>query len=352
MKSEEHAFKTFQRTLKSGVLPSVMLLFGPEDYLTSWAVKELIAQLVNPATAAMDHLRFSENEMNASDIIAACETLPMLSERKLVVVENCDAFSGSRSLQLSTEDQQAMTDYIKKIPQDTLLLFTADKVDKRKALYKAIIKTGIAYEFTPVSEETLKAFLSKRISAAGKKASSPDISRFIRSTGYGDKDSCYTLYNIENDLKKVFALSDGNELMAADFEAAVTGNAETDAFALLDAAFSGKKGVAFTLLRNNIAGELPSYVDGVIFRMIGLICSQLEIMLVAKERRSEGQSMQELPKAMGVNAFRLQKAMEAASGRSVAQLAASLDAAYQLERDIKSGAMPSLLALELFIAML
>lgn len=352
MKSEEHAFKIFQRTLQSEALPSVMLLFGTEDYLVAWALGELSAKLVNPAAAAMDRIRFSEETINVSDIIAACETLPMLSEKKLVIVEDCDAFWSGRPSSMNAQEQQDMADYLKNVPGDTLLVFTAGKADKRKALYKAVTKTGIAYEFTPVTGETLKGFVSKRVSAAGKKASSSEINKFIHLTGYGDKDSEYTLYNMENDLKKAFALSEGTQISEADFEAAVTGNADTDVFALLDSAFSGNKDAAFTLLRNNISGELPSYVDGVIFRMIGLLCSQLEIMLTAKERLEEGQSVHELPKAMGVNSYRLQKALEASANRNASQLSKSLDAAYQLERDIKSGAMPGLLALELFIASL
>lgn len=349
---EEHAYKTFQKMLQSGVFPSVLLLFGKESYLVDWAIKETKKFLLNPVSLVMDLNRFSEDFLNVTDIVNACETLPVLSSRKIVTVEDCDIFFGGQASNAESEAQKELAAYMKNIPSTSILVFTATKVDKRKSLYKAIIKNGIAYEFNSIEGKVLTDFIKKRIKAAGKNASDKDIRAFITLSGYTDKDSDYTLYNMVNDLKKVIAISEHNELTLADFQESTAGNADTDVFALLDAAFSGDKGKALTLLENVMSAEKQSYSVGAVLRLIGLLCAQLEIMLIAKERLGEGESFQTLANVMGIKSFRLQKALEAAGNRTPDQLADNLAASFQMEQEIKRGDMPASLVLELFIASL
>src|SRR5665647_1171974 len=124
MKPQEHAFKTFQKSLESGTFPSVMLLYGKEDYLVNWALKALTSALVEPAVLVMDRICISENEISVSQIVSACQTVPMMSLRKLVIVEGCDAFSGNRSMHIPNDEQHDLVEYIKDIPESTLLVFT------------------------------------------------------------------------------------------------------------------------------------------------------------------------------------------------------------------------------------
>jgi DNA polymerase-3 subunit delta len=349
---EEHAYKTFQKMLKAGIFPSVLLFFGKESYLVDWAIKETKHALVNSASLALDLNRFSEDGLVVPDIINACETLPILSSRKVVTVEDCDLLFGNQVSLVGSEEQKELSDYIKTLPSTTLLLFTATKIDKRKSLYKSIIKSGIAYEFKPIEGKVLTDFIKKRIRASGKMATDKAINTFVELTGYTDKDSDYTLYNMVNDLKKAVALSEHTELTIVDFQESTIGNVDTDVFSLLDAAFSGDKGKALTLFKNIIAAEKQSYSIGAVLRLVGLMCSQLEIILIAKERISEGEDFRSLPDSMGIKSFRLQKALAAAGDRTIEQIAYSLAAAFRMEQDIKKGNMPADLILELFIASL
>ncbi|NCB41813.1 MAG: DNA polymerase III subunit delta [Clostridia bacterium] len=349
---EEHAYKTFQKMLQSCAFPSALLLFGEEGYLIDWAVNEMKSALLNPASLSLDLNCFSEEALIAGDIINACETVPMLSARKIVIAENCDIFFANQSAEVESDAQRELREYIKTLPPSTLLILTARKVDKRRSLYKTIVKCGLAYEFGAIDGKTLTDFIRKRIKAAGKTASEQSIKAFIDMTGYTDRDSGYRLYNMVNDIHKAVALSQNVELTALDFQESVAGNADTDAFALLDAAFLGDKGKAFALLKNIIAAEGQTYSTGAILRLLGLICSQLEIMLIAKERLADGEDFGSLSSSMGIKSFRLQKALEASGKRTIDQLSRNLRDAFLLERDIKSSSRSAELTLELFIASL
>jgi len=327
-KEQEHPYKLISKIIKEKSFPSVILLYGSERFMIDWAVRSFKKALLNPLTESLDFSLFTEKENTKGDIIAAAETIPFMSEKKLVVVKDLDI---------------DLSDYIPKLPQSTLLIIIEEKTDKRKALYKAVEKNGLAYDFTALHEETLVSWVHKRIPNTNKN----DILQFANISGYYDKEREYNLYNFENDLVKIKALFGDKKIISLEDMLYISSTEdEVNAFKLLDAAFSNRKGEAMKLLDNIVKKEQPSKQMGAIIKFHGLLCSQLEIMLEARERKENSTPLSE----MGINSYRLQKAVEASSKLSTARLRAALSACFRIERDIKSGRMNARLAMELFIA--
>ncbi len=341
----EHPYKTiikqFRSAEKSGDYPKVVLLFGREEFLVNWSKEMICASVLHPSTRALDCSVFSEEDVQAPAVVAACETLPLQSKRTLVL---CDWPPEGEEKELAA--------YLPALPDTTLLLFCGGRPNKTRSLYKQIAKCGLIYDFTPLDEETLVQWINKRLRAAGKSASPRDLIDFAKNAGYWDPERSYTLYNLENDLRKLLAYTDKEQITRRDFEAVCRMQPETAVFRLMDAAFSGRKGEALLMLRGSIDTQQSSKQDGVVFQLIGLLCSQLEIMVEGKERIEEGQSPAAAEKAMGVNPYRFRKAMAAAGHRSLASLRESLSEAYDLEEKIKSGLLAPQLAMELFLASL
>lgn len=344
----EHPFRTIVKLMDSGLYPKVLLLHGHEDFLVSWAAKFVRDKLVEPAAEVIDFTVFSE-ELDPYAIIAACETLPLMSQRKVVLVDHTDIFT-QQPKDMAAADVQVLADYLPDIPDTTLLVFTCEKANKTKALYKACAKNGIVYDFCPLDKPTLTGWIGKQLQGLGKKVEKGDVLGYIDLCGYCDKDSGYTLFNIRNDLSKAAAYSSGDWVTLEDLKICMQGEEDTDAFALLDAAFSGSKDRAMTILHARVNQEQASKRDGVVLSFLGLLCAQLEIMVEARERMAEGASEAEVAAAMGANPYRISKALGASRGRTLPQLKTSLAGAYDIEKDFKSGNMDAYLAVELFIA--
>ena len=344
----EHPFRTIVKLLDSDALPRVLVCHGHEEFLVNWAEKYVKNKLVEPASEVLDLSVFSE-EPDPYSIIAACETLPILSKRKLVVVRGTDIFT-QQPKDMKAEGVQVLADYLGSVPDTTMLLFTADKVNKTKALYKNAVKAGVVYDFTPLDRGTLAGWIAKQLQGLGKNASREDIYAYADRCGYLEKESGYTLYNVKNDVAKAAAFADGQTVTAKDFESCMQGEEETDAFAILDAAFSGQKGKALTILHNSVSAEQVSKQDGVVLRFLGLLCSQLEIMVEARERGGRDGDPYGVASAMGANPYRIKKAMQAGYKKKYSELKASLASAYDIEKNFKSGQIDAYLALELFIA--
>ena len=342
----------FQAAESTGVYPRIVLLFGKEEFLVDWAKNYIKNALINPASEALDCSVFSEGDVELTAIMAACETMPLLSKQKLVIVDDSDLFSLSPKC-MDSDDVTALNKFLPEIPESTTLVFTCDKPNKTKALYKTISKIGIVYDFTPLDDATLGGWIAKRFIAAGKNANKSDLITFARSLGYGDDDRNYNLFNLENDLKMIFALySDKQNITLDDLLASTQGQAEQNAFKLLDSAFSGNKDAALSILNSSIDYQLPSKEMGIVLSFLGLLISQIEIMLEGKERQEEGQGYYDIVREMGVNEYRFKKAMGSCSKKTAKELRRIFDDALQIEKDIKSGNINGRLALELFIGKL
>ncbi|MBO4819723.1 MAG: DNA polymerase III subunit delta [Firmicutes bacterium] len=342
--------KTMQAGAQSGIFPKLILLCGKEDFLIDWSKDYLKEGLLHPVTATLDLSVFSEDSIDLPAIILACDTPPMMSTRKLVIVEESDVFTAQAPRDMSTAEVQKLIDYFPEIPDTTMLVFTSKKPNKTKALYKAIAKSGIIYDFTSLDDGTLGGWMAKRFSAAGKNAGRTDMVNFAKICGYGDPERDYTLFNLENDLKLIFSLYDKNDLSLSDMLSAVQGQDEVNSFKLLDCAFSGNKGKALEILHASIDTQAPSKEMGVVLSFLGLLISQLEIMTEGLERTEEGQSSYEIIKEMGVNEYRYKKAMASCRGKRSSDLRRTLNKAFEIEKNMKSGNMDGRLGLELFIA--
>ena len=353
----EHPSKTIVKMIQSGeqtgIYPRILLLCGKEDFLVDWSKKYLKHSLINEATAMLDCVSFSEDAIEASAIRTACDTASLLSTRKLVFVDDSDIFSAQSPKDMTSSEVQELIDYFPNIPDGTMLVFSCIKPNKTKAIYKAIAKLGIVYDFVPLDDATLAGWMHKRFVLAGKEATRSDMIAFARECGYGDEDRSYSLFNLENDLKNIFSLyADKTQISLADMLALTQGQAEVNAFRLLDSAFSNKKGEALEILHASIDAQTPSKEMGVVLGFLGLLISQLDIMVEGKERLETGQGLSQAVFEMGVNEYRFKKAMQACQNKNSQQLRLALDSAFQIEKDLKVGNIDARLGLELLIGKL
>ncbi|QIB69846.1 DNA polymerase III subunit delta [Aminipila butyrica] len=341
---KEHAFQRLAKDLKEGTIGPVVALFGREQYLVHWSSQQIAEQFIHPACRDMDLSVLEEDRITIDAIKEACETFTMMSQKRIVLVKDFPLLSGGRMKGFSESQEAELAEYVKEIPESCILIFTAESADKRKKLYKAISDRGQAYDFEALSEKALRSFVEKRFKAAGKVTKPSIINEFIQSSGYFHKESDYTLYNLENDIRKIIAYSEGPEIVLSDVLSTVSGNLETSVFAMLDAISIGRKDEAYMLLHSLLnAGEN-------LYMILSLIASQFETILEVKEMLEEGHNQKQMQGILKIHEFRIKKALSFSGRYSVGQLKKILTKVYEIDRHIKNGLLDQHLALELFIA--
>lgn len=341
--------KQCKSDLESGALSGAVLLFGREQYLVRNAIEAITDRYVNPAVKELDLTKLEAGTFTQRSLTEQCETLPVFSEKRVVLVSNFPLLEGKQAKGFGEADEAELAGYVRELPETTLLVFVNEKVDKRSKLYKAIPKS---YEFGPVERDVLEAFARRTLKPFGKTISREAFRSLLELTGYypdafrktAQREYEYTLYNLENDLKKLAGGTENAEITEEDVAGLVGSNLETDVFRILDAAFEGKTGESLEQLRNLLkSGESA-------FKILGLLVSQLEIMAVVKEMQEGMQSLPAMVDALGVHEFRVKKSLPLVRNHSAEHLKELFRFALEIDHNIKTGTLEGPVALELLIA--
>ena len=368
-KDEKHAFEQLTEDMKSGDIPAVVILSGKEEYLVDFYAGRLIDRYIQDECRVLDLVEFVRDEITADDIIGSLETMPFMSQRKVVYLPEFFDEKGRmpKAIEKSPSAKKALADMLDGLdPQTTLLLMTAaapadykaERSIKETDIYKKTARqgrkgTGRVYDFGPLSRRQLTGFIEKRFRAAGKQFRAGITSLVIRETDYESRDNDYGLYELGNDLRKIIAYCGEAPEITPDMVSDVLGTSpEKNVFRMIDAMVAGRKDEAFRLLHYLIqdgASEIS---------LLGMIAEQFEIMLTACEMKDDGKSLTEIQKTLGggylgkgrrIAEYRTKKALESGSRLGDERLRAALSNCYKAEKNIKSGLMPGRLALEYFI---
>jgi len=346
-KGQEHEFRKLERDIKADIFKdiSVVLLFGSESFLIESYEKRLTEMFITPAAQMLDFILFDGEEASCDDIIAACDTFPIMSEKKLVSVSHVKGDEKS----LASADVKSLAAYIKDMPASTLLIMQADKFSKRSALYKAIVKNGRAYCLGALDKGDAKAFIRSRFSRTGLMVSDDVISEILAVSGYLTGDTESSLYDLDSDVRLIAAYAQDKEgsgpVSLADVSACLGASVESNVFAMLDAVSSGRKGEAIELVKNIIARGENS------FGLLALMLSQFELMLGYRELRERGCSFADIVRILSIKSeWRLKKVAVFADRYESKKLMWILDRLYRVDADIKTGLYGEELALTMFIA--
>lgn len=171
-------------------LPPVLLIcpgtagFNKEPWepvLAERAVEAIIAHYVDPSLRDSAYTAYYADEVDASQIVMECQTLPFLAERRVVVVRNAERYllmSGEKGSPL-----EHLLDYFKSPADFTLLVFVAAKSDKRKKFYTACKAAGDVVECPQLGDDELGAWVREEAQRQGKGIGVDAVTEIIARSG-------------------------------------------------------------------------------------------------------------------------------------------------------------------------
>ena len=181
-----NSFQQFQKDLRNCNVYGALVLHGEEEFIINWAIEMIVKKFVSKATAMMDFVEFDEKEIEIERLEESCETLPMLSEKKVVLIRN-----------YTNKYRDDIVDIISKIGENTVLIFTGKEIDKR------IVDESRSYEFTRLENHQLMKFIEKRFRESDIDCNRSILKTIIAESGYYNDDIDYNLYNLVGDIKKI-----------------------------------------------------------------------------------------------------------------------------------------------------
>lgn len=321
----------FYKSIKAGQYQRVYLFTGPEERNKREALAALRRAVLPAGLEQLNDVTL--DGASAQAIIDSAETLPVMCERRIVVVRNWPPLTAGKAKN-EEADAARMLEWLKDPPESCILVFyMISEIDGRKKLPAALKKLEGWVEFDYLSGATLAKWCAQQLKPLGKRIS-PDVVGELSLMAGQD------LTRLSGELQKLAAyVGDAAEIRRSDLEAVVTPSPEYSVFMILDHLLAGRLAEATQVVNAVLLSE-PSAI-----RIISLIGNQLRIDAHMKYALDAGGNLAEVQKALGVSPYRAKHILRQIRPLSAEALKARYLACVDADYAIKSGRLQDRAAL-------
>jgi DNA polymerase-3 subunit delta len=145
-----------ERSLKEGKLNPLYLLVGCEGYLRDCAARTISdAAMSGTLLREFNESAFSLLASSAHEAIAAADQLPMMSTKRVVHITDF--------AKLREADEDALIRYVTNPAPSSVVIFSAEDLDKRKKLTKVLLDNCQLVEFPALKDGEAKAWAKSRL---------------------------------------------------------------------------------------------------------------------------------------------------------------------------------------------
>ncbi len=318
--------KNIKEHIRLNQFRPVYLLYGTESYLKKLYKDKLKTAILGDGDE-MNYSYFEGKGLDVAKVIAAADTLPFFSERRLIIIENSGLF----------KSQSNLADYVKSIPETTHMVFVETEVDKRNRLFKAVKDNGTVSEMNGMDEANLKLWIASLLDKDKKKITGDTILYLLGKTGTD-------MENILNEVEKLSCYAMDREIITvSDIDAVCTTQISGKIFAMIDAIGSRRQQQALELYYDLLA--LKEKPMSILF----LITRQFNILMQVKDLAALGYNNTVISQKTGLMPFTIGKYIAQGKNFTVKTLKEALRNCAETEELIKTGRLIDTIGVELLI---
>ena len=285
----------YKKIYKDETHSGAYLFFGKEKYLMENAVGYLLNKYVK-GSEAFNYTKFKGSDVKPEDIISACETYPVMNDKKVVLVRDVCDFLANYEL------KDSFYEFLDKLSDFVILIFwdTGD-LKKTTKFYKYFKNNKRDIEFAKLGPVDANRFVKSYFLRKGKKINDREAALFIKESGYTSKNEDLVLLDLISEMDKIAAAAKDKVITESDIRSLITENIDTNIFAFLDAMMGRNSERALVEFHNlvKLGEEYP-----IIFYMI---IRQVKNLLSYKILSQKNISQAEIMNKMGVSKYEFDK---------------------------------------------
>lgn len=324
--------KILKENIKNKDFSKCYLLFGEENYLKKYYEQRLKNTIVSNNMDIMNVSIFEGKSISIEAIINAADTLPFMSEKRLVLIKSSELFQTGRK-----EDTNKMKDYIIHIPNSTCIVFVEENVEKQNKLYKEIQKEGYIVEFKSPKENELVIWLQKSLKKNNKDIEAKTAIYMLRNVGTD-------MELLEGEIQKLIAYKNNENIITqTDIDTVCSKSLETKIFDMLDAVGNKNLETALNIYNNMLMlKETPT-------KILIMITRQFRLLIQVKYLLNEAYNSDAIAKRLNQKPFVVKGLSAQAKNFSQETLIQALEDCLETDISIKTGALSAEIAVELLI---
>lgn len=322
--------KELKERIKAGKFDRLYVFYGEENYLKNLYTNRITDALLPGDAKFMNFDVLDEKTYSAVTLMQKCETVPFMADTRIILIKDSMIFAPGKK-----EEADKTEKLIKAIPENTVVIFSESKIDKRLSLFKAAAKNGSCVEFKTPSESDLVKWLSDMAKAKGKRIS-PQNCAFFLQTVNSDMEALSQEFN-----KLVDYTADTIE--KSDILAVTTRSVESKVFDLVDAVGNKKLKDALDIYNNLLfLKESPIGILAMMARQFKLIlaCGELSLMKASR---------QEIADKLNIKSFTVTGFIEQSRNFTQAMLKNAFKECLETDVNIKTGRIQDKLGVEMLI---
>ncbi len=318
--------KVLNQDIKNRTFKPVYCLYGEETFLKRSYKNQLTEAILGDDR--MNFQGFYGKEADPKEIIGLADTMPFLSEKRLILMEDSGLFK---------KDAEPLTSYLSRMPDSTILLFVEESVDKRNRFYKKVKELGYATELGRQSESQLKTWIVRNLKQSGRQISPAALELFLNNVGDD-------MEHIRTELDKLVSYTEGREgILPEDVEAICSVQITGRIFDMITDIASRRQAAALDKYYDLMALREPP------MRILFLIARQFHQLLLVKELSVSGKGRDEIAKQAGIQPFVAGRLISQGKNFLLGDLRLCLEKCTEAEEAVKTGRLADNLAVELLI---
>jgi DNA polymerase III subunit delta len=313
--------------LKNKKVRNLYLFYGPEEYLKQYYINTIEDMILKADFKSLNKIIF-EGKSDSKKIIDISETVPMFSDKKLIIIKNSNLLKPNKKAQDDDGKGKPINDeflsFLQNIPEYACVLFYETEIDKRMKAIDIIKKNGLIIEFPFQKPAELIKWVLKAFKSHKKEIDVLTASRLIETSEQG-------MNEILNEINKVVMF---------------TKSIKSRIFDLTDAIAEKNITAALKLLNDMVILKEP------IPKILFMITRQLRHVLEMKLLNAKGLSGNEAATRIKVSPYAASKLQKQTKYFNIEVLKNAIEESLDLDLAIKTGKLNDRIALELLISKL
>lgn len=325
------AYKEFYDDYKNNALKPLYLFWGPETFLMDSMLAHAKKSLIDEATEPFNYQVENADQLSAEAMVEKMETLPFLSERRLIVFKNAGFFA--KKAAFSPTGEAALKACFENPPLSTVAIFICGpKPDNRLKWSERLGKSGRVVSFDRLDAAEFNKWIAQRLKRSGIDSDDRTRQFLVDRLAYLDYRAEVSLQEIDKHLEVLISLCAGKGTLAkADILKIVPQNLEASSFKLVDAAVAQDLPKALAMvefLRSE--GESEVLILGTLYKAL----TQLHLVRLMSDT---GYSDADIAKRLSMHSYRAKLLAKQARSIDTALLSDYIIEAARLDHWIKTG---------------
>lgn len=329
---------TLEQKINKKEFSNCYVFCGSDEHSIKYNINKIAEKCLTKDFWDFNYVELDGLTITLDALINACETLPFMSSKKVVVVYRANFLKDKTDKAMESISKE-IVEYIRNLPLECILImyyvFENDR-EKESFKVKKLEKIASVVKIAKLKGGNLQKKVGEIFKEKGKELSKADLA-FFCSNVENNMDI------IENEAEKLYCYTIDREINTKDVNDIITKKNDNDIFNLVDYVSQRKPQKSIDILNELLfKGESETAI-------LRMIQRQFKLLYSIKLGIDNGKNNDQLSKELNLNPFICEKIMGQSKRFTLSQIKRNIEASLDTEKTLKSKSVDSKIEMELLI---